>query len=993
MGCGSSSPAGGKNATPESAMGHVARGWETMLLAQGDQMDVPTKPGNLEISRAQLDTSHHINLGEGLFGICYETRVRHLAGQHTADGLVTVVVKRLNPDVCKTVRTAFLNEVQHMKAVSHPNIFKLLGVITADDPMIMCLEYFAFGNLKQFLQTQRTAQQLTTASMFAFARNVASGLDYLHSRGVVHCDVAARNCLVNEDLVVKIGDYGLSTTLFTGDYFLTSKHGYLPVRWMAPEAFPDSSNTLPSPTTAADVWSFGVLLLEIFTYSALPYSNLSNSQVQSHVQAGNQPTIPEEIATTHNLQTLVHSCFTRAAAARPNTNSVISELDARIAEAGGFDPSISRGSSRTSMLSANAVANSYVMIGDQQPMTHVNGPETVIEEQEDDLDDVSVEESVPASDPSTTLPAPVSVAVPPVDVQAVAAAEEVVSPMNVEPTYTEDAFNNPGPEVADNGDTYDTTDIHAPPADDLYAAADTHEENEPLGDDNYEVPQDTLKRGGVQAKFYQQPDETSGTEPTLPYMAMEDPSTQLKKRQSFRSLETFKQASNPEFALEAATGRSLVVELDRANIDLGKVLGKGAFGEVRLGTITTLEGKQMKCACKTLRPGAVADDEDALLAEAQLVSRFKNENVVNCYGQVTRGEPSMIVFELMENGALFNWLGEHGSTASLKDKLKMGIDIARGMCYLSEQGYVHRDLATRNVLLGEELQCKISDFGLSRDLEDEMYYESDGGMVPVRWTPPEAFKFRKFSTKSDVWSYGITLYEIFTNAELPYGKNWSNLNVMVEVERGFRLKAPKGCPRAIYKLMMASWNPHRRGRPSFDQLEDQMVLAYDMLFPADEEDVAPAVEYECQDLLTLFVGVPVPDEEHLDDDDGDQYLKPGKLLLTRNDDLFQYSADGTTAVLKSSMQVARQDSFAGVVSDPQASAFKRDGSFRKQQELGGDEATAAVEYNSNRAVADVLKIARFVFRWCCSRVHISLSFSKDNARLSASWKRKASLEL
>jgi hypothetical protein len=124
-------------------------------------------------------------------------------------------------------------------------------------------------------------------------------------------------------------------------------------------------------------WSFGVLLLEIFTYGALPYSNLGNTQVQTHVQAGNRPAVPDEIATTHNLsvlfnslsyaefhqppllacrQTLVHSCFTRAAAARPNTNSVISELDARIADAGGFDPSFSRGSSRTSMLSANAVA-------------------------------------------------------------------------------------------------------------------------------------------------------------------------------------------------------------------------------------------------------------------------------------------------------------------------------------------------------------------------------------------------------------------------------------------------------------------------------------------------------------------------------------------------------------------------------------------------------------------------------------------------------------
>lgn len=105
-------------------------------------------------------------------------------------------------------------------------------------------------------------------------------------------------------------------------------------------------------------------------------------------------------------------------------------------------------------------------------------------------------------------------------------------------------------------------------------------------------------------------------------------------------------------------------------------------------------------------------------------------------------------------------------------------------------------------------------------------------MVPIRWTPPEAYKYKKYSSKSDVWSYGILLYEIWTRAALPYGKDWTNLNVMMEVERGFRLPAPPDCPRAIYKVMMDCWNPMRALRPDFKSLVERLKMAYEMLFTA-----------------------------------------------------------------------------------------------------------------------------------------------------------------
>jgi len=272
-------------------------------------------------------------------------------------------------------------------------------------------------------------------------------------------------------------------------------------------------------------------------------------------------------------------------------------------------------------------------------------------------------------------------------------------------------------------------------------------------------------------------------------------------------------------------------------------------------------------------------------------------------------------------------------------------------------------------------------------LKDEMYYQSEGGMVPIRWTPPESYKYKKYSSASDVWSFGITLYEIFTNAALPYGKSWSNLNVMVEVECGYRLPPPPGCPRAIYKVMMQSWNPHRRARPTFAQLVDSMELAYDMLFPADSEQIATKASTEdCHDLETVYMGVPVPDLNHLDEN-AQFYLAPGmdiraegpvklpavpervstkRPTQNKSDDdtkrmsAYQYSDDGLTAVLKKETTNASDDNHTSNLDILRPSVMRRQGSLRKQKEteIEDDTGRGVVDYVSNKAVEEVLRIAR-----------------------------------
>ena len=162
---------------------------------------------------------------------------------------------------------------------------------------------------------------------------------------------------------------------------------------------------------------------------------------------------------------------------------------------------------------------------------------------------------------------------------------------------------------------------------------------------------------------------------------------------------------------------------------------------------------------------------------------------------------SQVVLEYCEYGALDGLLKR--TEVPEEKKLLVAGDCAEGLMYLTERGYLHRDVAARNVLLNSEYRGKIADFGLSRESQDDSYYISRGGALPVRWTAPEALEKKKFSAASDVWAYGILLYEIWTRAETPY-KGLTNNRVWVEVTAGYRLPCPEGCEKEVHDRML-SW--------------------------------------------------------------------------------------------------------------------------------------------------------------------------------------------
>ena len=160
------------------------------------------------------------------------------------------------------------------------------------------------------------------------------------------------------------------------------------------------------------------------------------------------------------------------------------------------------------------------------------------------------------------------------------------------------------------------------------------------------------------------------------------------------------------------------------------------------------------------------------------------------------------------------------------------------MSYLEEHSYIHRDLAARNILIGEGNVCKVADFGLARIINEDIYNPREGTKFPIKWTAPEAALYNRFSIKSDIWSFGITISEIVTKGAMPY-PGMNNRQVLEAVDRGYRMPSPEACPEPLYSIMLSCWKSEPEDRPTFDSLkallEDYYVSAAEGAYREPEQ--------------------------------------------------------------------------------------------------------------------------------------------------------------
>ncbi|XP_068686476.1 fibroblast growth factor receptor 4-like isoform X4 [Montipora foliosa] len=295
---------------------------------------------------------------------------------------------------------------------------------------------------------------------------------------------------------------------------------------------------------------------------------------------------------------------------------------------------------------------------------------------------------------------------------------------------------------------------------------------------------------------------------------------------------------NPEYAPLDIRTRSW--EVTREDVKVEKIIGKGAFGQVAKGTAKNLpfHSGTKTVAVKMLKANAPASDKRDLKSELELMKTLKpHPHVIKLLGCVTETDPLLVLIEYVPYGDLLGYLRKSRglndtyykdpdikpqTNLTSQQLMKFAWQISDGMSYLSLRKIIHRDLAARNVLVGETETCKVTDFGMARDVQQENIYErKTRGRLPVKWTAYESLLYGKYTTKSDVWSYGVLLYEIFTVGGSPYprmdGKKIASL-----LQQGYRMPKPQHVDNDLYQIMMNCWQNEPEARPSFADLTQEL---------------------------------------------------------------------------------------------------------------------------------------------------------------------------
>ncbi|BFZ14638.1 hypothetical protein BsWGS_17677 [Bradybaena similaris] len=273
--------------------------------------------------------------------------------------------------------------------------------------------------------------------------------------------------------------------------------------------------------------------------------------------------------------------------------------------------------------------------------------------------------------------------------------------------------------------------------------------------------------------------------------------------------------------------------VDRECLTLADEIGKGNFGCVRRGFLTLPDQKgDILVAVKTLHDNNPRDIEyQSFLQEALRMKDFNNPNVLTLIG-VCLGLDAMplVVLPFMKHGDLLTYIRDEKNQPTIKDLILFGIDIAKGMDYLSSLKFVHRDLAARNCMLDEEFHVRVADFGLARDIYEKEYYSSANkkAKLPVKWMAIESLEKGTYSPKSDVWSFGVVLWELMTRGLMPYPEvdNW---DIIRYLKAGRRMPHPNYCPDPLYEIMLQCWHANPAERPTFSQLAHSITTMVEQI--------------------------------------------------------------------------------------------------------------------------------------------------------------------
>ncbi|XP_056678998.1 focal adhesion kinase 1 isoform X6 [Monodelphis domestica] len=261
-------------------------------------------------------------------------------------------------------------------------------------------------------------------------------------------------------------------------------------------------------------------------------------------------------------------------------------------------------------------------------------------------------------------------------------------------------------------------------------------------------------------------------------------------------------------------------EIQRERIELGRCIGEGQFGDVHQGVYMSPENPAMAVAIKTCKNCTSDSVREKFLQEALTMRQFDHPHIVKLIGVITEN-PVWIIMELCTLGELRSFLQVRKYSLDLASLILYAYQLSTALAYLESKRFVHRDIAARNVLVSSADCVKLGDFGLSRYMEDSTYYKASKGKLPIKWMAPESINFRRFTSASDVWMFGVCMWEILMHGVKPF-QGVKNNDVIGRIENGERLPMPPNCPPTLYSLMTKCWAYDPSRRPRFTELKAQL---------------------------------------------------------------------------------------------------------------------------------------------------------------------------
>ncbi|XP_067267638.1 protein tyrosine kinase 2aa isoform X6 [Chanodichthys erythropterus] len=266
-------------------------------------------------------------------------------------------------------------------------------------------------------------------------------------------------------------------------------------------------------------------------------------------------------------------------------------------------------------------------------------------------------------------------------------------------------------------------------------------------------------------------------------------------------------------------------EIQRDRIELGRCIGEGQFGDVHQGVYISPENPSLSVAIKTCKNCTSDSVREKFLQEALTMRQFDHPHIVKLIGIITEN-PVWIIMELCTLGELRSFLQVRKYNLDLSTLILFAYQLSTALAYLESKRFVHRDIAARNVLVSSTDCVKLGDFGLSRYMEDSSYYKASKGKLPIKWMAPESINFRRFTSASDVWMFGVCMWEILMFGIKPF-QGVKNNDVIGRIENGERLAMPPNCPPTLYSLMTKCWAYDPSKRPRFTELKTQLSTILD----------------------------------------------------------------------------------------------------------------------------------------------------------------------